>query len=319
MIKHQRSKILDKYSLFTNDVETTSLVNHQLLDSTAKLVLQQGMPRLLDLYNKYDVKATFFFTGYIAELVPDIVKMAHKAGHEIGSHGYSHKVNHAFDILSYKDQKEHLKKSKCILENIIGESVISFRAPAARVNNNTVNALLETGFKIDSSVSSQRLDMFMSFGFLKKLNWITAPRLPYFTDSNNIFRKGESDLFEIPISAFGMPYIGTFMRIAPLLNRLNRNLLHLETKINNRPFVFLTHPNEFIDEKNINIKLQRRTKNYLSYLLGDLLRHKLKLKNLGKKAIPLLEKELIFFKKNDYKFIRCRDLYNKKIQYEMEN
>lgn len=305
---------MNRKCLITNDVETTSVLNHRLDDSTAQFVLKQGMPRLLYLYEKYNVRATFFYTGHIAELVPEVVRMANQAGHEIGSHGYSHEVNQAFDVLSFKEQKEHLVKSKNILEDIIGQEIISFRAPAARVNHNTVEALLETGFKIDSSISSQRLDMFMSLGSLKKLNWLIAPRLPYFTDSNNIFKKGNSDLFEIPISALGFPYIGTFMRIAPGLNRLTRNLLHQETKMNGRPFVFLTHPNEFIDQERDQEKIQRRSANLFSYLLGDVLRHSLKVKNLGKKAIPIFEEELKFFKKNDYQFISCTDYYNLKLK-----
>jgi len=300
-----------KLCLITNDVETTSILNHRLDDGTAQFVLKQGMPRLLDLYSKYDVRATFFFTGYIAELVPEVVRMAHSAGHEIGSHGYTHDVKQAFDILSFAKQKEHLIKSKEILEDISGEEVISFRAPAARVNKNIVQALIETGFKIDSSISSQRLDIFMSFGALKKLNWLTSPRLPYFTDNHNIFKKGGSELFEIPISAMGFPYIGTFMRIAPPLNRLTRRMLHLETKMTNRPIVFLTHPNEFIDEEKDSSKIQRRGNNYISYLLGDVLRHKLKVKNLGAKAMPILERELIFFKSNQYFFSTCKEYYKK--------
>lgn len=300
---------MTKNVFITNDVETTSLINHRLDDAVAQYVLKQGMPRLLDLYEKYNVKATFFYTGHIAKLVPDVVRMAHEAGHEIGSHGMSHKVQDAFDLLTLEKQKEHLSASKKIMEDIIGEPILSFRAPAARVNQNTVEALLETGFRIDSSVSSQRLDMFFSFGSLKKLNWLTAPRLPYFTDSKNIFKKGSSDLFEIPITAFGLPYIGTFMRISPLLNRINRHILHNETKLNNRPFVFLTHPNEFIDEiRDIN-KIQRRSNNYFSYLMGDVLRHKLKTKNLGAKGIPLLERELMFFQKKDYNFSTLKMYY----------
>jgi peptidoglycan-N-acetylglucosamine deacetylase len=300
-----------KYCLLTTDVETTSILNHRLDDGTAHLVLKEGMPRLLDLYAKYDVKTTFFYTGHIAELVPEVVRMAHKAGHEIGSHGYTHLVNQAFDMLSFDKQKEHLTKSKNILEDIIGEEIISFRAPAARVNKNIVKALVDTGFKIDSSISSQRLDMFLSFGALNKMNWLTSPRLPYFADNNNIFKQGESELFEIPISAMGFPYIGTFMRIAPSINRLTRHLLHLETKYNNRPFVFLTHPNEFIDEERDGTNITRRSSNYFSYLLGDLLRHKLKIKNLGKKCIPLFERELEFFKLNKYENLTCKSYYNK--------
>jgi len=138
------------YTLFTNDVETTSILNHCLRDDTADFVLRQGMPRLLDLYEKYGVKATFFFTGHIAKLKPEVVKMVMNRGHEIGSHGLTHEVSKAFDILPLATQIEHLKVSKNILESISGELVSSFRAPAARVNDNIVTALMEAGYLVDS-------------------------------------------------------------------------------------------------------------------------------------------------------------------------
>ena len=299
----------DRYCLMTNDVETTSILNHKLRDKTGEYVLRQGMPRLLDLYERYGVKATFFYTGYIARLYPDVVRMAHSKGHEIGSHGLTHEVSQAIDILPRQIQLEHLATSKKILEDITGEEVISFRAPAARVDKKFCEVLNEAGYKIDSSVSSQRLDMFLSFGSLKKLNWITAPRKAYFTREDNIFRRGDSPIFEIPISAIGFPYIGTFMRISPALNMLTRRMLYWETLANGRQFNFLTHPNEFIDEDRETDNIQRRANNYIAYLLGDVLRHRLKVKNLGNKAIPILEKELQFFKNKEFRFITCKDLY----------
>ena len=95
-------------------------------------------------------------------------------GHEVGSHGMSHKKKDGFDLMNIKKQILHLKESKNILEDISGQQVISFRAPALRVSKNTVLALEEAEYKFDSSVASQRFDMFMSFGGMKKLNWITA-------------------------------------------------------------------------------------------------------------------------------------------------
>ena len=298
-----------KFCLLTNDVEKTSILNHKLRDKTALYLIEQGMPRLLELYSKYNAKATFFYTADIAREFPNLVKMVLPYGHEVGSHGLTHDVKQAFDILSYNDQVVHLKESKKILEDISGQEIISFRAPAARVSKNTSEAILESGFKIDSSISSQRLDMFFSFGSLKKLHWLLTPRKPYFVKENNIFKKGNSDLLEIPISALGFPYIGTFMRIAPWLNRMTRRMLYLETLITKRPFVFLTHPNEFIDEDKENQEIQRRASNYLSYLMGDVLRHRLKVHNLGCKAIPLFEQEMIFFTQKEFKFITCKEIY----------
>ncbi len=302
----------DKFCLITNDVETTSILNHKLRDKTGEYVLNQGMPRLLDLYDKYGVKATFFFTGHIATLYPQVVKMAYERGHEVGSHGLTHEVSQAFDVLTPDEQLSHLRQSKQILEDIIGDEVISFRAPAARVDEKFPLIMKEAGFKVDSSVASQRLDMFFSFGALKKLHWITAPRKAYRVNEENIFKKGNSNVMEIPISAMGFPYIGTFMRIAPGLNRMTRQMLYWETLCNGRQFVFLTHPNEFIDEDWEGGKIQRRASNYFSYLMGDVLRHKLKVKNLGEKALPIFERELEFFQKKEFNFLTCKDLYNLK-------
>ena len=304
----------ERICLITNDVETTSVLNHKLRDKTGEYVLNQGMPRLLDLYDKYGVKATFFYTGHIATLYPEVVKMAHERGHEVGSHGLTHEVSKAFDILPPEEQLSHLKQSKQILENIIGEEVVSFRAPAARVDKKFPHILKEAGFKIDSSVSSQRMDMMFSFGALKKLNWLFAPRCSYFVKEDNIFRKGDSEVLEMPISAMVFPYIGTFMRIAPALNRMTRRMLYWETLCNGRQFVFLTHPNEFIDEDRETTEIERRGSNYISYLLGDVLRHKLKVKNLGAKALPLYERELAFFQEKGFEFLTCKDLYNRKIE-----
>lgn len=304
----------DRFCLITNDVETTSILNHKLRDKTGEYVLTQGMPRLLDLYDKYGVKATFFYTGHIAKLYPEVVKMAYVRGHEIGSHGLSHEVSQAFDLLPPDEQLRHLKESKHILEDIIGDEVVSFRAPAARVEEHFPQQLKEAGFRIDSSVASQRMDMFFSFGSLKKLHWLTAPRHAYFTKEDNIFKKGSSSVFEIPISALGFPYIGTFMRIAPTINRMNRRFLYWETCCTGRQFVFLTHPNEFIDEEWEGGKIQRRASNYFAYLMGDVIRHKLKVKNLGAQALPIYEHELDFFQKKDFRFITCKELYNAKIK-----
>ncbi len=298
------------FCFITNDVETTSLVYHELRDETGKLVLTQGMPRLLDLFEELNIKTTFFYTGYIAEHFPDVVKIAHNRGHEIASHGYSHLVKNAFDNMSNEKIQRHLMKSKDILEQIIGEEVISFRAPALRIKKDFTPYLLEAGYKIDSSVASQRMDMFMSFGSKHKLNWLVSPRSPYFTSEKNIFREGNSDLLEIPITSFLIPYIGTVMRISPSLLKSLRPSILIEKKLFNRHINFLSHPNEFIDEtKNGYVQIQKRSKNPISYFLGDLIRHKLKTRNLGIQAIPLYRNELLFLQKNGYEFQRMKDVY----------
>lgn len=292
----------------TNDVETTSIVNGGLRDETGIKVWQEGLPRLLDLYDKYGVKATFFYIALFAKQHPEIVKIVQQRGHEIACHGLTHQHDKAFDVMSYEEQLEHLNTAKKILEDIAGEEVMSFRAPALRVNFDTPKALIEAGFKFDSSVAPQRMDMFMSLGSKNKLQWFGAPRTPYRASAENLARRGDSPITEVPVSSFVVPYIGTFMRISPTINSLIRRLLYVETKNTCKPINFLIHPNEVITEEDLHTKTQRRASSYIGYLLSDVLRRKLKQKNLGIDALNLFETEVAYWKSKGYSFVSIKDV-----------
>ena len=296
-----------KYCLLTNDVETTSIWFNALRDETGWKVLNEGMPILLSLYEKHEIKTTFFFTGYIAKLYPEVVKMVLPFGHEVGSHGLSHKKEDGFDILSLDKQIYHLRESKKILEDISGEEVFSFRSPALRVNEYTAIALAEAEYIIDSSIASQRFDMFMSFGGLKKMKWLFAPRLPYKTAENNIFKKGSGPIVEVPLSALGLPYVGTTMRVLPIITEFQKRILHIETAVNKKPIVFDILPIEFIEESDEKRVINKRSKNQVSYFLQDIIRSRLKARNLGEKAVPLYENQISYFMERGYEFTTIRD------------
>ncbi len=303
--------MIDKFCLFTNDIETISIWYNSLRIETAHNVVKKGLPLLLDIYDKYDIKTTFFVTGTIAKLYPEIIKIILERGHEVGSHGLSHERMHGFDILSYEDQIYHLVESKKILEDIGGKEVISFRAPALRVSKNTATALEESGYKIDSSIASQRFDMFMSMGGLKKMRWLTAPRLPYRPSSNNIFKRGHSKIIEVPLTAFGLPYLGTTMRLFPRITDIQKLAFDFEASLDQKPIVFIIHPNEFIDESDKKRIIEKRSVNPFSSFFQDTIRSKLKINNLGPQAIPLYENQIKFFKEKHYNFLPLRDYVKK--------
>lgn len=298
----------NKYiALLSNDVETTSIWFNDLRNETGEKVMREGIPRLLDLYAKYDVCSTFFYTAYMAELFPEAVKMVADAGHEIGSHGKSHIKENGFDVMPFERQKSHLEYSKKLLEDISGKEIVSFRAPALRVAPITARALIETGFKIDSSIASQRFDFFLSFGSKQKLSFLNAPRLPYRVKEDNIYKRGQSKLVELPLSALLMPYVGTTMRMMPSLTSVQQKVLHYESGFNSKPAVFLIHPNELIDESDQSRKITRRSSNPIAYLLNDLIRAKLKVKNLGESALPIYEKQIAFYAQKGYSFLTMKD------------
>jgi peptidoglycan/xylan/chitin deacetylase (PgdA/CDA1 family) len=299
------------YCLLTNDVETTSIYFNMLRPETGYKVWREGMPLLLDLYAKYNIRSTFFFCIDIVKLYPDVVKMVIPYGHEIASHGYSHKISETFGTMTYEKQLQHLILSKKILEDISGQEVISFRAPALRINRFTPQALAEAGYKIDSSVPSQRFDFFLSFGSVNKLKWILAPRKPYRTNHKDLTKKGVGAIIEIPLSATGFPYIGTTLRLMPHITKIQRYLLHIETGFTKKPLVFDIHPNEFIDEACSPRIIERRTSNLIMYLFADLIRSQLKIKNLGPQTLPLYAGMINFYSSKQYCFETIKDYTSK--------
>lgn len=298
-----------KVCCITNDVEATSIYGEPYRKDIAENVQNEALPALLALYKKYNVRATFYCLASFAQDYPTIIKLIEEDGHEVACHGLIHNSDKAFDLLTYNEQVQHLKESKQILESVSSQKVVSFRAPALRVNNDTPKALTETGFETDSSVAPQRLDIFMSLGSKHKKHWLKAPRVIYKTSTDNLAKKGNGGITEIPVSAFGIPYISTVMRMSTILTSFTRWCIYWETKgKNNKVVNFLFHPSEAITIENATKgEIQKRSKNWLAHFFSDVLRMHLKKKNLGTNSLLLLEKELQFWQKKGYEFKTIRE------------
>ncbi|MDY6865408.1 MAG: polysaccharide deacetylase family protein [Halobacteriota archaeon] len=292
----------------TNDVESFSISLNRCDMDTAQEVYKVGLPRLLEVLSKHDIQSTFYFTGKMAEILPESLELVKEHGHEIGCHGYDHSPDKAFDLLSYEEQIYELQEAKKAIEPIAG-TITSFRAPALRTNKFTVKALEDSGFSTDSSVAPQRFDGPLTFGSKKKLRWILAPRKPFFSSYDSLTKKGDSNILELPISAMMLPFIGTTMRVSPTVTRLLKRYLYMESKMTDKPIVFLFHPNECLDAGS-KIITTKRTDNPIEYLFADLIRQRLKLKNLGKKSIKLLDEILESAENYGFQFISSREYRN---------
>jgi peptidoglycan-N-acetylglucosamine deacetylase len=279
--------------LLTCDVESFSIPRNGCDRETAFQVYKQGLPRVLDLCAKHDIPATFYFTGELAEIVPEAVDLVKDHAHEIGCHGYSHEVDRALDNLSYNEQFSDITKAKALLESVAG-TIKSFRAPALRINNDTINVLKATGFSSDSSICPQRFDGPFTFGSSRKLKWLVSRRKSFYLDSG-------SSILEIPISALIFPFIGTTMRVSPSLTRFLKRSLFLEASLTGKPIVFLFHPNECLDTT-ATISTPSRTNNPLMHLFADRLRQRLKLRRLGIEAIGLMEEIIVNAKQQGIDF-----------------
>jgi polysaccharide deacetylase family protein (PEP-CTERM system associated) len=105
-----------------------------------------------ELLRQCGVRVTMFVLGKFAETFPTVVREIHEQGHEIASHGYGH-----VEIFKQSRQEftEDVRRSKDLLEQIIGRQVKGYRAPDFSVVKETLWALgvlAEAGFEYDSSI-----------------------------------------------------------------------------------------------------------------------------------------------------------------------
>ncbi|GAA6852717.1 polysaccharide deacetylase [Helicobacter pylori] len=108
-----------------------------------------GIPRLLKLFKKYHLPATWFAPGHSIETFPEQMKMIVDAGHEVGAHGYSHENPIA---MSAKQEEYVLLKSVELIKDLTGKAPIGYVAPWWEFSNITNELLLKHGFKYDHSL-----------------------------------------------------------------------------------------------------------------------------------------------------------------------
>lgn len=92
---------------------------------------------ILKVLEDNDVKCTFFVGGMWAEKEPELLKKIYNAGHEIASHGYSHKEH---ERLSLEQNLTEMQKNHKIVKDILGYEMTLFAPPGGSYNKHTVEA-----------------------------------------------------------------------------------------------------------------------------------------------------------------------------------
>lgn len=117
-----------------------------------ELRVENNVARILDLFDEFGAKGTFFTLGWIAERAPGLVHRIADRGHEIACHGYGHQL--VYDIGPDKF-REDIRRAKAILEDQSGTPVVGYRAPSYSIVDRSLWALdilIEEGFTFDSSI-----------------------------------------------------------------------------------------------------------------------------------------------------------------------
>jgi polysaccharide deacetylase family protein (PEP-CTERM system associated) len=108
--------------------------------------------RILDLVARAGARATFFVLGLAAQAFPDLVRRIRDEGHEVASHGHSHRPVYA---MGPDEFREDLRRSITLIEDAVGERVLGYRAPDFSIRGGhlwALRILAEEGLRYDSSI-----------------------------------------------------------------------------------------------------------------------------------------------------------------------
>lgn len=194
--------------------------------------VEQNIARVLEIFDRFGARATFFVLGWVAESFPRMVREISSAGHEIGCHGFCHQrivtqTAHQFrmDVRAARERLAHETQ----------KPVDSYRAPSFSIMKETlwaIDVLAEEGFRIDSSVFPVKHDLY---------GIPDAERIPHWK-----MTAGGNSIFEFPPSTIRRAHNnvgiggGGYLRIAPY--RLTRWAIRQINQVERQPAMIYFHP-----------------------------------------------------------------------------
>jgi polysaccharide deacetylase family protein (PEP-CTERM system associated) len=223
----------EEVSAFTVDVEDwyQSCVDFDA-PITGRVV--KNVETILEVLDECGVKGTFFIQGRVAETFPNLPELLVAEGHEVQSHGYSHRPLFA---MSRSELREELERARATVEDASGTSVTAFRAQdfsIVRENLWALDVLADVGFEVDSSIFPMRAGRYGIAGW---------PVGPHFLSTANGGR-----ILEVPVAVWArgswrFPVAGGgYFRLLPR-PFLERGLQSIVAS--GRPAVVYCHPYEF--------------------------------------------------------------------------
>ncbi len=172
----------------------------------------ENLDKILQSFQRVDVKATLFTIGEILEKYPEKFRKLGEQ-YEIACHSFSHRF---WIELSVEQRQKELSSFLAIYREIFGmnEKPLGFRAPSHLIDKEAMLLLEQNGFLYDSSIVPH-YPFFQKYrGFKGK-----APLTFFYPSSQNILQKGGMKILEIPVSGqiFGIPLAGAWLKKLPFI------------------------------------------------------------------------------------------------------
>ena len=214
-----------------------------------------GIPRALELFAEFDLKATFFVVGQDLGIQAhrDVAQAMFAAGHELANHTFSH----PYDLRRRSPMiiAEELRRCDQAIQDLTGASPVGFRAPGYNLSTELLKTSRALGHRYDASIFPAAgywlaKSAVMAYRHLRRtpsgsdrtlIKTLLAPSAPYYCDPATFWRPScaVDDYIELPIAAAAsvFPLIGTSLhlldlpgwrRIWPLLHRRFPRYFNLE-------------------------------------------------------------------------------------------
>ena len=190
--------------------------------------VERNIDRILELFDEQGAKATFFTLGWVAKRYPAMVRRIGDAGHEVASHGFSHRRASDQDA---SDFLADIRGAKALLEDVSGRDIRGYRAPSFSVGPGTpwaFECIARAGYRYSSSVYPIHHDHY------------GAPSSPRF--AHEII----PGLLELPVATVRMFNVnwpaggGGYFRLLPYqVSRWSLQRIH---RVDARPAMFYFHP-----------------------------------------------------------------------------
>jgi polysaccharide deacetylase family protein (PEP-CTERM system associated) len=190
--------------------------------------IEQNIDRVLALLAEHDVRATFFALGWVAERYPALIRRIADAGHELASHGFSHRRATELERDGFLAD---IRLAKAVLEDVATQEVNGYRAPSFSIgpaNPWAFECIAEAGYRYSSSIYPIRHDHY------------GAPDAPRFA------HESKPGLLEVPVATVRLLSAnwpaggGGYFRLLPYA--VSRWSIRRINQVDREPAMFYFHP-----------------------------------------------------------------------------
>jgi hypothetical protein len=279
------ANVPNKEVFFIIGIDTEQDVDKKYVHTGGYRNIREGIPRLLDIFDDFKAKPTWFITPDVAQYCGNFFsELAMK--HEVGCHVHPEyfngpvkgmKMEKILPQFSYQNQLKMLQKASDIISQNVGVYPRCFRAGRFAVSMDTLRALDSCGFNVDCSMTP-----FVDWGF-DATTLLPSKTFPYF------IRVGSGNILEIPLTIvcpFGL--FPAWLRPSFLSGFDMINVMKIRAKSGEDPLVLnmMFHSMELIDPnpyfaskeffKNIRCVLEYAYEHNVSFIVMNDLYHRLR-------------------------------------------